>query len=497
MPEIRYPDLDAYLKKTQENDLASIYLICGDDYLYQNAADLLIRKILPETDRNIAFEVFDGENENIVKAIEQLNTYNLLSTKKVVAIRDCRIFYSQQESDRIYEKARLAFFDQDIEKACAHFVAYLAVLNLNFEDLEEENRYSDEGNADDEKWLDQVIGHCREKKMVVPSGQNIADRLAVAVKKGFPRGNRLIMTTDFVDKRRLLYQAIKDNGVVIDCFVPKGVRKADKDAQNVLMNDALRALLAKHGKTMDPGAIAALIEKSGFDLRIFTANIEKLIDYAGKQSRITTGDVDSVLNRTKIDPIFELTNAVSDRNAEKSLFFLNSLLSSDFHPLQVLAALANQFRKLLAARSFLDKYKQSVQPNMNLNEFKSRMLPVILQADNALIEEIDRWNDAFGIDVDGDGEGQKTKKAKARKMFSTELAIAKNPNNLYPILQIVRQAGNFSAKELALAITHLHQADRRIKTSPVEPKLVVEKAIVDILSGAGITGKVESGKCGK
>ncbi len=485
MPEIRYPDLDDYLDKTPDKGLASIYLVHGDEYLCRNAADRLIQKILPGTDRNVAFEAFDGENENIVKAIEHLNTYSLLSDKKVAAIRDSRIFYSQQESDRIYEKARQAFLDQDIEKACAYFVAYMALLNLDFEDLEGENRdrviKSGETDADDEKWLDQVIGHCLEKKILVPSGQNAADRLAAAVEKGFPKGNRLIMATDFVDKRRLLYKAIKDNGVIIDCSVPKGARKADKDAQNTLLNESLRAILTRHGKTIDPGAITLLIEKTGFDLRTFTTNIEKLIDFAGKRGRITADDVDSVLNRTKIDPIFELTNAVSDRNPEKSLFFLNSLLSSDSHPLQVLAALVNQFRKLVLARSFLDTYKQSVRPNMNLNEFKSKILPVISQADNVLLEEIERWNDMFGMEDAAEAGEQKAKKAKARKMFSTELAIAKNPNNLYPIMQILRQAGNFSAKELTMAITHLHQADRRIKTSPVEAKLVVEKAIIDIL----------------
>ena len=485
MPEIPYLNLDAYLNKLQEDAFARIYLVCGDEYLCQDAADRLIRKIMPESNRSIAFEVFDGENDDILKAIDQLNTYSLLSQQKVVIIRDCRIFYSQQESERIYEKARQAFLDQDIEKACGYFVGYLAVLNLDIEDIEGENRYKvfkfGEGNADDEKWVDQIIGYCLEKKMRVPSGQNVADRLAGAIEKGFAAENRLIMITDFVDKRRRLYQTIKDNGVIIDCFVPKGARKADKDAQYALLRNFLQTLLAKHGKTMDSGAVAVLIEKTGFDLRTFTTNIEKLIDYAGKQTRITAADVDLVLNRSKIDPIFELTTAVSDRNPEKSLIYLKSLLSSDFHPLQLLAALANQFRKLLLARALLDQYNPDMRPKMNLNEFKTRILPFVLKYDDALKEEVDRWNSVIFPDSDREHEGEKIKKSKPQKMFSTELALAKNPNNPYPILQILNQAGNYSIHELALAITQLQQADRRIKTTPVEPRLIVEKAVFDIL----------------
>jgi DNA polymerase-3 subunit delta len=400
-------------------------------------------------------------------------------------IRDCRIFYSQQESERIYEKARQAFLDQDNEKACIYFLGYLAALNLDLEDIEGENRHkvfkSDEGNADDEKWVDQIISDCRENKMRVPSGQNLADRLAVAVEKGFAAGNRLIMTTDFVDKRRRLYQTIKDNGVIIDCFVPKGARKADKDAQHALLRKCLQTLLAKHGKTMDSEAVEVLIEKTGFDLRTFTTNIEKLIDYTGKQTRIMAADVDLVLNRSKIDPIFELTNAVSDRNTEKSLIYLKSLLSSEFHPLQLLAALANQFRKLLLARALLDQYKPDMRPKMNLNEFKTRVLSVVLKSDDVLKEEVDRWNSTIFSGSDRERNGENIKKRKPRKMFSTELALAKNPNNPYPILQILTQAENYSIQELFLAIIHLQQADRRIKTTPVEPRLIVEKAVFGIL----------------
>ena len=47
-----------------------------------------------------------------------------------------------------------------------------------------------------------------------------------AIAKGFPDGHHLIITTSLVDRRRRLFQALKENGMVIDCSVPGGERKA-------------------------------------------------------------------------------------------------------------------------------------------------------------------------------------------------------------------------------------------------------------------------------
>ena len=43
---------------------------------------------------------------------------------------------------------------------------------------------------------------------------------------------------------------------------------------------------------------------TGFDLRTFINNLEKLIAYTGERKNITKDDVKSVLERTRIDPIY-------------------------------------------------------------------------------------------------------------------------------------------------------------------------------------------------
>ena len=88
---------------------------------------------------------------------------------------------------------------------------------------------------------------------------------------------------------------------------------------------------------------AQLIQMTGFDLRTFCNNLEKLISWVGDRVEITIKDVGSVLQRTKRDPIYELTNAISDRNVQRTLFYLTSILSADF------AKLGEECDKVLAA----------------------------------------------------------------------------------------------------------------------------------------------------
>ena len=77
-----------------------------------------------------------------------------------------------------------------------------------------------------------------------------------------------------------------------------------------------KTILAPFGKTLDKAAFQKLVEMTGFDLRMFTGNLEKLVQYVGDRKTIAVEDVESALPRTRQDPVFELTNAVTDRNYE-------------------------------------------------------------------------------------------------------------------------------------------------------------------------------------
>ena len=484
MSEITYKELDRYLKKNNSS-FPSVVLIYGEEYLFKNAIKNILDNLLPESDRSLNYEALDGENENVSLAIEKVNTFSLLSDKKVVALLDSRIFYSKQDSQVIYEKAKTAFKENNLKKAATFFLSYLSVLNVDFDDLSEENRghalQKDLPDADETEWLDKMIRYCLAQGLSVSSSGGHAERLTKAIEKGFPGENHLIISTELVDKRRLLFKCIKENGLIVNCSVPKGSRKADKDIQTAVLNESLKNILDKSGKSMDPGAFKVLYDKTGFDLRTFTGNIEKLVDFVGDRNRITAKDVSSLLNRTKVDPIFELTNAVADRKTEVSLFYVESLLSAGLHPLQIIAAITNQLRKLLLCRSLIDDLSTAGwHLNMPYNEFRIKIIPLMVERDAALSEKLMQWESELNPENDTQTQGMKKKPKKNKKTASTDLVVAKNPNNAYPIYQILRKSSLFSIEELISAMEHMGQADHLLKSTALEAKIILEKAIVSI-----------------
>jgi DNA polymerase-3 subunit delta len=269
--------------------------------------------------------------------------------------------------------------------------------------------------------------------------------------------------------------------MIIDCSVPKGDRRADKTAQEAVLSERMDAILGQFGKSMDEGAYRAMYEMTGFDLRTFSNNLQKLVSYVGDRKKITTDDVESVLERTKKDPIYELTNAISERNIEKSLFFMDSLFEDDVHPLQILAAIINQVRRLLLVKGFLESdHGSSWHAGMKFGQFKNRVMPSIQAFDRDLLKQLEAWDNMISKEEDKYNQGAKKKGEKKRSKTVTDLVIAKNPNNPYPVYQMLLKSEMFTTDELIATLESLSQSDLRLKSTGQRPRLILEKAIFSI-----------------
>ena len=483
MPEINHKLLNKYLKDLSGDpakQFAPVYLIFGEELLVKTAYDALLEMLLPAANRTANYDPMEGTVENIYDVIERVNTFSLLSGPKVVAIRESRIFYSKQDKSRLLENSKKAFDDDDLKKAAKYFLSLMGNLNLSFEDVEKSNRDKtlklDAGLREGDEWLDEIIGYCEQNQLAIPEPADESVALQKAIEKGFPKNNHLLITTDMVDKRRSLYKAIKSQGVVIDCAVPRGDRRADKMAQEDVLREKMNEILKPSNKEMDKGTYLALVDMTGFDLRTFCGNLEKLIHYVGKRNTITVEDVESVLKRTKKDPIYELTNAIADRNTEKSLFFLGSILASEFHPLQVLSAIVNQIRKLLLAKDFAQSpHAKGWHAGVSYNLFQQSIMPSIVAYDQSLLEILQNREDSISPTEDGD-QGKDKKKRKIK----TDLLLARNPKNAYPVYQLLKKSERFSETELVAAVAYLNETDTQLKISAQNPKLILERLIFKI-----------------
>jgi len=484
MPEINHKLLKKYLKDLKsdpDNEFAAVYLLFGEELLVKNAYDELLAALLPTGNQSANYDPVEGTTENVYDVIDSVNTFSLLPGTKVVAMRESRIFYTRDNKSRLLENAKKAYDGDDIKKSAKYLLSLMSSLNLSFEDVDPSNRTKTLKAASDliqlDDWLDDVIGYCQENELDIPEPSDQASALQKAIEKGFPKNNHLVITTDVVDKRRGLYKVISNLGVTIDCTVPKGDRRADKMAQEDILVQKMTEILKPSNKEMDKGAYLALLDMTGFDLRTFCGSLEKLIDYTGKRNTITVEDVEAVLKRTKKDPIYEFTNAVADRQIEKVLFFLNSLLAADFHPLQILAAVANQVRRLTLAKDFAEsKQVSGWHHGLSFNAFQQNVMPAIVAYDQELLKILEGWENPVSSSGDVDQPPARGK-GKKKKRIQTDLLLARNPKNAYPVYQLMKKSERYSKTELLEAVGLLNETDAQLKLSGQDSKLILERLV--------------------
>lgn len=306
------------------------------------------------------------------------------------------------------------------------------------------------------------------------------DHLMDFIEKGVPANHFLILTTPHIDKRKKIYKAIADKGLIIDGSVASGARKADIDEQRSVLQSVAGKILARCEKTMDTPAFNALVELTGFNLELFSQNIEKLVVYSGKSRTISIADVKAVIIRDKKDPIFNLTNAFMEKNVKKTLFYLNSLFNEGFHPLQILKSFENQIRKLILVKSFTRQFSQTSTINLktiNFNSFKQNVLPKIIHHDERTKAAITARNEYLST--------QDPKKTKKKKETSNDLLLAPNPQNAYPVFQVFQKSENFSLAELNHALFFLSDLDYLLKSSSVDAITKIESFIINICSKGG------------
>lgn len=492
MPDISYKDFNDHLKKSEKTPAdkpPQVYLLYGEELLYKKAFTSLVESLVPPEERDINCEPVDGAPESIRDAVNRANTYSMLSGNKVVVIQESRIFYGQQEKGKLLAKAKEAFQRDDTKKAAKFILSLLGQHQLGLDDVRKKEDlqllFKDENDGEDIGWALDVIDYCRENGLSTSSGDRPDQFLEAAIEKGFPGGNYLVLTTDLVDKRRTLFKKIREKGIVVDCSVPKGDRKADRQIQETVLRNRAETILDGNRKALTPPAFARLYEMTGFDLRTFSNNLEKLVLYVGDRNTITPEDVTDVLERSKQDPIYELTGAVSDRDPSSSLKILDSLLQAGLHHLQVFTAIVNQVRKLLLVKAFTQSPQgRSWQPGMPYNAFTTRVLPVMGDYDQELISVLDRWEDRLHPDEEAGDNGVKksgkSKKKKTRQKVSPDLLVAANPKNPYPIYLTLKKSDKFRMEELKSLYIFLGHTDMKLKRSARNPKLVLEEVILKI-----------------
>lgn len=490
MPLCNHGEFDRQLKdlnaESAAGDFSPVYVLFGEEMLIKAAVEHLLARLLPGSAREFAYEPMEGARGSVQEALRRINTYALLNSRKVVTVFDAAFSYSSKDADAILKKARRAYENDNMETAAVQLLSALALLNLSVADVVRGGAAASgllSEAAIDGPWLADVAAHCRDSGLSLPPVEDEAALLQAAVQKGFPMGHHLILTMESIDRRRQLYRVLEKHGTVVDCSVPAGGRQADKAARESVLKQQMQMLLTAQGKKMHPQAYPLLVERTGFDLRTFCSNLDKLVDYVGDRETIAAADVEHVVKRTRTDPVYAFTDALTDQKTADALFFLNTLISNGMHPLQILTAMVNQIRKLLVVKDFCTTVADAAGAGrMSFPAFQKRVMPLIQAYDRDRIAAAVQETTADAME-DGTATGGKQPAATRSGGAKTDLLLAPNPRSAYPVFKLFQKAERFSTDRLEFGLRRLHQIDVALKQTRQPEKLLLERAVIQLTCG--------------
>jgi DNA polymerase-3 subunit delta len=155
----------------------------------------------------------------------------------------------------------------------------------------------------------------------------------------------LVFTATEIDKRKKLFQTLLKNGNVVrfDPLPREGIglwiKKRLKEEQMEISDEA----------------VAYLIDFIGSDLQTISNEMEKLVSFAGKRSRVDVEDMETVTGDIQIRSVFELSSAIGWKKKEEALRLINKIFLQGEVPYKILGLIGYQFRSILLAKFFSEK----------------------------------------------------------------------------------------------------------------------------------------------
>lgn len=157
---------------------------------------------------------------------------------------------------------------------------------------------------------------------------------------GISRRCLLVFFAEEFDHRKKFYRAMQDKYCVAEFPKLKGVA----------LEKWAATFLRRQGFRLSSTAIKKIVSLAGSNLQMLSAELEKLLLYAGNEKDIPDSAVDELIGGSRQQGIFELINAVSQGKRNEALRSLANLLGMGEHPLLVVTMMARHCRQVLIAR---------------------------------------------------------------------------------------------------------------------------------------------------
>ena len=220
----------------------------------------------------------------------------------------------------------------------------------------------------------------------------------------------IVFSVHDVDRRKKLIKAIKEAGMLIN-FAP---------LRGASLKKWLREQFLREKKKVEEDALNELVERLGENLFLLKREVEKITTYMAGEKVVTHSLVRHMVPESSQGNIFNLVEAIGQKDTEEAFFHLHKILRQNEHPLVIMAMISRQFRLL---------YQFLILEEKGLSR---RELPTFL---------------------------------KVQPFVAKKLAI---------------QARRYSRHTIAAIIAHLQETDLKIKTGRLEASEALEQLILNL-----------------
>lgn len=166
----------------------------------------------------------------------------------------------------------------------------------------------------------------------------------------------LLLTAEKVDARRKIFQALKKTGTAIEF---------KKIYENQLPT-FVRDLAKSYNMTLTGNGLKLFCKRVGTNLVEVQGELEKLAGYLGDRDLADENDVAAIVSDTRVESIFDLTEALGQGDLSSALKLLDRLLAEGQAPLMVLAMMTRHFRQMW-------KIKELTIQKVPQNEFPKKV----------------------------------------------------------------------------------------------------------------------------
>ena len=449
------------LTEIKKGNVKPVYLICGEEkFLIQGAVKQIQELLLDPSTKDFNLSLLD-ENAPAKEIVTQIEAYPIASNWRLVIVTDPIFFKKRKKDDPIDVIEKALNFENTSSEKCLNTLMPLLDLNLEEIALRSPDFVSAIDNLTDElgsKLTNEIINFFERLPSIaqqIDSSFNTAnskddvDIILKWLQGSLPKNNVLLLVVNgSVDKRSKIVKTIQKVGHVVS-FDPVTDNKKTK-GKDTLYHKIVNKF-SQFNKKITLKAVEELRSRNNENMSAISECINKLIDYTEDIVQITEKEVIAVVTQNKFNSIFDLTDAIGAKNISQALKSLHDVLITGEPPIKINSLIIRQFRLSLQAKLVMNQADlQPITKRTSYSVFTNKVFKPL-----SSIEEI-------------------TNKLPESKQFNI---LLQHP---YAAYQVFKSANSFDQAELLVALEKILQVDTKLKTSDVDPSILLEQLVCEL-----------------